>query len=209
LAAKSFQNHKALKEHVGKFGEVSFVDFEAEGDFAFVRMGSQADAAKLVEGAAGDELGSAALLAGEEEETYWKKVRDGKAARAQGKKQDDGTYVCSVCKESLPGTCFTITQLNKVNGKVYGKRKAKPLKCLKCIEAKEAETRQKDVSKLTCQVCNEVFSSRNQLFKHIRDAGHDGEKKESDDTAAPAAKKAKLEETATADASVEDASASS
>ena len=75
LAAKSFQNHKALKEHVGKFGEVSFVDFEAEGDFAFVRMGSQADAAKLVEGAAGDELGSAALLAGEEEETYWKKVR--------------------------------------------------------------------------------------------------------------------------------------
>jgi len=33
-----------------------------------------------------------------------------------------------------------------------------------------------EATKLTCTVCDMVFNSRNKLFAHIRDEGHDGKR---------------------------------
>jgi len=62
---------------------------------------------------------------------------------------------------------------------------------MECIAKQEAEAKAlqcKDMSKLTCSICDLICTSRNALFKHIRAEGHDGPK--TDESKSPVKRKA-------------------
>ena len=84
------------------------------------------------------------------------------------------------CISFVPDTRASLTWVlaTQVQGKVYGKRKNKPLSCIKvacpapqwtvptakltsawspqCNIKKEADIKEKDMARLTCQVCQQV-----------------------------------------------------